>query len=153
MDSIYNIFNKYRNYIYIGAAVIVALVVIWMIMKHFKQEPKIQHQIEEQQPDAQETTEQFTDSDKATKLVIFYAPWCPHCKSMMEGEGSVWGKLKQKLSGRKDVVLDQVNCDEQPDVATKFGIKGYPTILKINKDKVEHFEGDRTLEALENFIN
>jgi thioredoxin-like negative regulator of GroEL len=50
-------------------------------------------------------------------------------------------------------MIDQVNCDEQPELATKFGIKGFPTILKIKKDKIETFEGDRTLDALEGFID
>ena len=91
-------------------------------------------------------------SEEPTRIVLFFAPWCPHCKGMMAGEDSVWEKLKKKHGHHRGLTLDQVNCDEQPELATRFGIKGFPTILKMKKDKVEQYEGDRTLESLEGFI-
>jgi thioredoxin-like negative regulator of GroEL len=99
--------------------------------------------------------EEFSGStvqEEPTKLVLFYAPWCPHCKSFMDGEGSIWDQLKRKRHGRGGLVMDQINCEEKPELATKFGIKGFPTILKINKDKTEQYEGDRSLASIEGFI-
>jgi thioredoxin-like negative regulator of GroEL len=69
----------------------------------------------------------------------------------MAGPDSTWEKLKQKL-GHK-VKFEEVNCDEKPEMATQFGVKGFPTILKLKKDKVDEFGGERSLEGLEGFVN
>jgi len=165
MDKITEVFATYRNPIYIGVTVFIILVVLYYVatrtkylhfMKMGPQEqiqPQVQPQVPVQSELPNETFGTGTiPEQEQTKIIIFFAPWCPHCKNMMDGEDSLWEKLKQKHGQRKDLVIDQVNCDEQPDLATKFGIKGFPTIMKIKKDIVETFEGDRTLDALEGFI-
>ena len=88
-----------------------------------------------------------------TRVVIFYAPWCGHCKKMLEGTDATWQKLKARHGQRKDVSIEEVNGDESPEQMTKYGVVNYPTILKLNNDKVTKYNGDRTLESLEAFIN
>ena len=166
MDKISEAFNKYRNPIYIGAAVVVILVIIYFVatrttyLQFMQGSQQLHEPLHGQLHEPPQTVPQkdtFRDeqvqSQDPTKLVIFFAPWCPHCKNMMKGDDAVWEQLKRKHGHRKDLAIDQVNCDEQPELATKFGIKGFPTILKIKQDKIETFEGDRTLEALEGFLD
>lgn len=86
------------------------------------------------------------------KLILFYAPWCPHCKGLMDGEQSVWQSLLRKYGGRKDMAIDQVNCDEKPEMATQYGIGGFPTIMMFNGGKSYTYDGNRSLEDLEKFI-
>ena len=83
-------------------------------------------------------------------MILFFAPWCSHCNHLKSGPDSAWEKLKQK-HGHK-VKFEEVNGDEKPDVATQFGVKSFPTILKLKKDKVEEIVGDRSLEVLEEFV-
>lgn len=81
------------------------------------------------------------------KLVLFYAPWCPHCKSLIEGDGAAWNALSRKYGGRKDLTIDQVNCDEKPEIATQYGIGGFPTIMLFVGDKTYTYDGDRSLKV------
>jgi thiol-disulfide isomerase/thioredoxin len=102
--------------------------------------------------DVYPTQEMQGGGEEQTKLVIFFAPWCPHCEHFMKGADSIWEKLKSKHAHRKDIQFEQINGDEKPELATKFGIKGFPTILKFKKDKVEEFVGERTLGELSKFL-
>ncbi len=86
-------------------------------------------------------------------MVLFFAPWCPHCKSMIDGEDSAWNALFRKYNGRKGITIDKINCDEKPEVATKYGIGGFPTIMLFQGDKTYTYDGDRSLGSLERFLD
>eukprot|EP00190_Bangiopsis_sp_CCMP1999_P004700 CAMPEP_0198728220 /NCGR_PEP_ID=MMETSP1475-20131203/8016_1 /TAXON_ID= ORGANISM="Unidentified sp., Strain CCMP1999" /NCGR_SAMPLE_ID=MMETSP1475 /ASSEMBLY_ACC=CAM_ASM_001111 /LENGTH=501 /DNA_ID=CAMNT_0044490527 /DNA_START=99 /DNA_END=1604 /DNA_ORIENTATION=- len=57
-----------------------------------------------------------------TWFVEFYAPWCGHCRSLVPA----WEKAADHLKGV--VFFGGVNCDENRDLASKYGIRGFPTI-------------------------
>jgi protein disulfide-isomerase-like protein len=92
-----------------------------------------------------ETAEDFENMGKPT-MVLFYAPWCPHCKSMM-GD---WAKLKTKAP--KHIKIAKVNCDEKPHLASKHQVKGFPTIILFKDGQKHTFEGPRNLENFLNFL-
>lgn len=91
-------------------------------------------------------------SDERTEMTLFFAPWCPWCHRFMDGSDSVWQQLKQKHKNNSDVVFKQIDCDAKPEMAGKFGVMGFPTVLKIKGNNIQRFEGDRTVEALERFM-
>eukprot|EP00347_Sterkiella_histriomuscorum_P002789 403366793 len=55
-------------------------------------------------------------------FVEFYAPWCGHCKKL-EPE---WNIAANKLKGQ--VKLGKVDATVEQGLASRFGVKGYPTI-------------------------
>ncbi|UKK00648.2 protein disulfide isomerase [Theileria orientalis] len=59
-------------------------------------------------------------------LVKFYAPWCGHCKNL-EPE---WMKLPKMSKGVK---VGRVDCTVHQPLCAQFQVKGYPTILLLNK--------------------
>lgn len=85
-------------------------------------------------------------------MVLFYAPWCGHCKSM-KPEYEELRKKYMKIPN-KNVVM--INCDDHKEFASKAGVQGFPT-LRLYKnpkdDKYVDYDGPRTAEAIETFLS
>lgn len=77
-----------------------------------------------------------TQNKKSCKLVLYYAPWCGFCKSLMPE----WEKLEEftNTNNIKSVKLEliKINCDENREKCT--AVAGYPTIkLEIDGKEIE----------------
>lgn len=56
-------------------------------------------------------------------LVAFTAPWCGHCKSLANDYAQVAAAFKSQ-----NVKIAQVNADQYKELATRFQVRGFPTI-------------------------
>jgi thioredoxin 1 len=81
---------------------------------------------------------QFTDSsweqdvltsDKPV-LVDFWAEWCGPCRAMEP----MIDELAKSYEGK--AVVGKLNADENPAVATKYSIRGLPTMLVFKNGEV-----------------
>lgn len=79
-------------------------------------------------------------------LVKFYAPWCGHCKKLEP----VWQQVAQALYNT-DIRVGRVDCTKFTNVATEFGVRGFPTILFMKGSKIQEYKGDRTKKDLVQF--
>lgn len=70
--------------------------------------------------------EEVLDSDM-TVLVDFWAPWCGPCRMV----APVVDEISEQYEGKVKVV--KVNTDENPNVASQYGIRSIPTLM-IFKD-------------------
>ena len=61
-------------------------------------------------------------SEKPT-VVDFWAEWCNPCKQLSPVLEEISDELKN------DVVIAKHNIDNEPNVPTKYGIRGIPTML------------------------
>lgn len=69
------------------------------------------------------------DSGKVS-VVDFWAPWCGPCRMI----GPIIEQLSDEYTG--DVVVGKLNVDENPEVATKYGVRSIPTILFLKNGEV-----------------
>jgi thioredoxin 2 len=58
-------------------------------------------------------------------LVDFWAPWCGPCRMM----APAFAQAAAQLKGR--ALLVKVNSDEHPQLAARFGIRGIPTLIRL----------------------
>lgn len=84
------------------------------------------------------------------KLKLFYADWCGHCKRF---KPVFDGELKSLVSNSKiPVELEAIDCDKNPQIASKYNVSGFPTlILEVNNKPIE-YQGNRSSENIIGFI-
>jgi thioredoxin 1 len=68
-------------------------------------------------------------SDKPA-LVDFWAEWCQPCKMLAPTVEELADEYKDR------VIVGKLNVDDNPATATKFGIRGIPTLLLFKGGKV-----------------
>ena len=78
-------------------------------------------------------------SSRGPLMLVVYAKWCGHCKSMFE----TWRALSNKVKGKAKVYVI-----ESSDYTSK-DINGYPDMRIVKKGKVSKYQGGRTVEDLE----
>lgn len=92
--------------------------------------------------------EGFSDGEKKV-LVLYYAPWCSHCKRLMPE----WQKVEDAHKADPKVEVKKVNCDEEPEKAKQEGVQGFPTIILYKGSGKKMFNDERTASAIESFIS
>ncbi|CEP02695.1 unnamed protein product (mitochondrion) [Plasmodiophora brassicae] len=96
------------------------------------------------------TDNNFSDrvlKSNAIWLVEFYAPWCGHCQQL----APKWQKAANSLKGV--VRFGAVDATASTGLASRYDIKGYPTIKVFGVDKSSpiDYPGARTTKALSSF--
>jgi len=61
-------------------------------------------------------------------IVDFYADWCGPCRMV----APVLERLSEKYAGR--LVVYKVNTEEEPQLASMFGVQSIPTLVFIPKE-------------------
>ena len=81
-------------------------------------------------------------------MVDFWADWCAPCKMIAPAVE----QLASEYAGRLRV--GKLNVDENPKTATRFGIRGIPTLLIFKGgDVVEQIVGVRSKKDLQKLID
>lgn len=81
------------------------------------------------------------NSDKKV-LVDFYASWCGPCRMV----SPIVDEIAEE---RTDVKVVKINVDDEPELASRFGVMSIPTLVVINGGKeVSRLMGARPKDAI-----
>merc|ERR1711937_249894 len=93
--------------------------------------------------------EVVTDAKKHV-VVMFYAPWCGHCKEF----APVYDNIAKEYEGNDAIVVAKLDSEAHAVFAKMYKVTSFPT-LKIFPKKEKKgitFEGERTEENIKAFV-
>ena len=68
------------------------------------------------------------NSDRSV-LLDFWAPWCAPCRMV----GPILDEIAEE---RSDVKVAKINIDEQPELASQFGVMSIPTLMVMKEGRI-----------------
>lgn len=70
-------------------------------------------------------------SQSAPVLIDFWAPWCGPCRM----QGPILEDVARAIGDK--AVIAKVNVDEEPQLASQFGIQSIPTLVVLKEGRIQ----------------
>jgi thiol-disulfide isomerase/thioredoxin len=88
-------------------------------------------------------------NNKAT-ILLFYAQWCPHSNKVLEKMKTIETLYKHS---KYELVFNEIDCEEYPDMADSYNIEEYPTIILVYNSEKYVYDAELDEKTFDKFIN
>lgn len=89
----------------------------------------------------------------SSHFVMFYGPWCEHCKNFMP-TWSLLAEFYSKIPQGEHVTIAKVDCTKETPLCAKQNIRAYPTLkLYFDHGEIKRYNGKRRMSDLKAFVN
>jgi len=84
-------------------------------------------------------------------LLILYAPWCPHCHSLLDDVPELASEIK---AAKGNVKIGIIDADAEPAVQMQFSMHGFPSLYMVHNGEVYAYPDHigRSVETLTNWV-
>lgn len=77
-----------------------------------------------------ENLEQFNELIKGERVLVdFFATWCGPCRMLTP-------VLEEVSEDDKDLLILKVDCDQLPEIASKYGVRSIPSLFFVSKGAI-----------------
>ena len=94
-----------------------------------------------------------SNTPKVGEFFYFYTAWCPYCKKAFVE----WNKFKSEWNYKTldgyTLKFQEVDCDINEALATKYNVDTYPTIKLVKDGVVIDYDAKPTLDSLTLFLS
>jgi thiol-disulfide isomerase/thioredoxin len=97
-----------------------------------------------------------TFSNNECVVRMFYVNWCGHCKKSKPEFQQFMQKYNNTQVKGKNVKIEMIDCEENSankQLASKYNVKGYPTIIAHLNGKNIDYEGERNTSGFDTWLN
>tara|TARA_B110000008_G_C16795935_1_gene494615 strand:+ start:41 stop:814 length:774 start_codon:yes stop_codon:yes gene_type:complete len=156
-------FNNSRRQIYQSILVSLTILIVWStstinakedpVKQYFKSANWLGTEFKSENGVAVLSTTSFETAigiDGAGWLIEFYAPWCGHCQRLRPLYESVAKEIQK--NDKLKVGVAKVDATVEKALASRFPIKGYPTIFFVKDGAVRVYNGKRNQEDFVEFV-
>ena len=86
-----------------------------------------------------------TGGGNKTKVILFKADWCGHCKTFKP----IWDAVIKQYDNLDFTVYD---ADKDKDSLTKYNIEGFPTVIVEQNGNKFEYNDERNADSFNNFL-
>jgi thioredoxin-like negative regulator of GroEL len=90
-----------------------------------------------------------TVNDDNVWLIEFYTSWCTHCQNFKTSYENI--AMTFHSSPQERIRVAKVDCNVEKALATRFGVRGYPSFYLVSGWSVYEFEEARSESGLISF--
>jgi len=91
------------------------------------------------------------------ELLLFYADWCPHCKTAKP----IWEEIKAEYESKTvngySITFTEINCTTETHEVEKmmntYKVEGFPTIKLLKNGQVIEYDAKPSKDTIEQFLN
>jgi thiol-disulfide isomerase/thioredoxin len=97
------------------------------------------------------------DGSKGGELTLFFANWCPACKSIKPEWDQFRNDYSNKTINGVILLIQEVDCSqpnpETEDLMNQYNIVGFPTVKLTCNGKITELQQKPTYDNLVKFVN